>query len=189
MQSRNVELATERLVLKLCQPEEASRVVAYFETNRVHLEEHSPSWPESYLTVPYWEKQLSANLEEFESDLTCRLFIFEKAKTDIVIGTANFTQIFRKAAQFCYLGYGLDKSKQGRGYMTEALGAAITFAFEEMNLHRIMANYVPTNERSASVLKKLGFQVEGYARDYLYLNGKWRDHILTSLTNKDWQDR
>jgi len=58
-----------------------------------------------------------------------------------------------------------------------------------MNLHRIMANYVPTNERSASVLKKLGFQVEGYARDYLYLNGKWRDHILTSLTNKDWQDR
>lgn len=173
----------------MCEPAEASRVVAYLETNRRHLEEHSPTWAENYLTVPFWEKQLAENISEFQNDQTCRLFIFEKSENERVIGTANFTQIFRKAAQFCYLGYGLDEEKQGRGYMTEALHAAISFVFEEMNLHRIMANYVPANERSASVLKKLGFQVEGYARDYLYLNGKWRDHILTSLTNKDWLDK
>ena len=162
--------------------------MAYLQTNRCHLEEHSPRWPDDYLIDSYWEKQLAENISEFENDLSCRLFIFERSETDTVIGTANFTQIFRKAAQFCYLGYGLDERKQGRGYMTEALGAAIAFAFNEMNLHRIMANYVPTNERSASVLKKLGFQVEGHARDYLYLNGVWRDHILTSLTNREWQD-
>ncbi len=35
--------------------------------------------------------------------------------------------------------------------------------------------------RSAQVLARLGFQIEGRARRYLQLNGVWRDHVLTSL--------
>ena len=57
--------------------------------------------------------------------------------------------------------------------------------FQELRMHRIMANYLPTNERSGSLLRRLGFKVEGYARDYIYINGAWRDHILTSLVNDD----
>lgn len=48
-----------------------------------------------------------------------------------------------------------------------------------------MANYLPQNQRSAALLKRLGFSVEGYARDYLKINGEWQDHILTSLVNSD----
>jgi ribosomal-protein-alanine N-acetyltransferase len=50
-----------------------------------------------------------------------------------------------------------------------------------------MANYIPCNERSARVLKRLGFEVEGYARDYLFLAGNWQDHVLTSLINPSWR--
>ena len=49
-----------------------------------------------------------------------------------------------------------------------------------------MANYVPRNTRSAAVLERLGFTIEGEAKDYLYINGVWEDHVLTSLTNQDW---
>ena len=28
--------------------------------------------------------------------------------------------------------------------------------------------------------------VEGYARDYILINGRWEDHILTAITNPDW---
>jgi ribosomal-protein-alanine N-acetyltransferase len=51
-----------------------------------------------------------------------------------------------------------------------------------------MANYLPENRRSARVLEKLGFRKEGEAKHYLYIDGKWRDHILTSLTNPDWKE-
>ena len=70
--------------------------------------------------------------------------------------------------------------------MYEAAKLAIHYALYELRLHRIMANYLPTNERSARLLRRLGFVVEGYARDYLYINGAWRDHILTSLTHSKW---
>jgi [ribosomal protein S5]-alanine N-acetyltransferase len=67
--------------------------------------------------------------------------------------------------------------------MFEALTVVIAYAFNDMGLHRIMANYIPTNERSGRLLRRLGFVVEGYARDYLFLAGNWQDHILTSLIN------
>ena len=73
------------------------------------------------------------------------------------------------------------------GERVRALAAAIAYCFEEMKLHRIMANYMPTNERSARLLRKLGFVPEGFARDYLFLGGTWRDHVLTSLTNPNWK--
>ena len=65
--------------------------------------------------------------------------------------------------------------------MHEALSAVCSHAFGALDLHRLMANYQPSNERSAEVLRKLGFSIEGFARDYLFLSGQWRDHVLTSL--------
>jgi starch phosphorylase len=67
--------------------------------------------------------------------------------------------------------------------MQEALEAAIAYMFETQNLHRIMANYIPGNERSARLLERLGFEREGYAKAYLNIAGRWQDHVLTARVN------
>jgi ribosomal-protein-alanine N-acetyltransferase len=67
--------------------------------------------------------------------------------------------------------------------MREALLKANAYVFDSLGLHRIMANYMPSNERSAHVLDRLGFTREGLAKDYLKIDGRWEDHILTSLIN------
>ena len=56
--------------------------------------------------------------------------------------------------------------------MCEATQQAISFVFENLHLHRIMANYMPVNTRSASLLTRLGFSIEGYAEKYLYINNQ-----------------
>ena len=66
--------------------------------------------------------------------------------------------------------------------MSEALRAATAHVFSAMELHRIEANYLPENLRSGRLLLRLGFEVQGYARRYLYIDGAWRDHVLTALT-------
>ena len=67
--------------------------------------------------------------------------------------------------------------------MKSLLSFVIDFAFSELELNRIMANYMPRNNRSKRLLASLGFKEEGIAERYLLINGIWEDHVLTSLLN------
>jgi ribosomal-protein-alanine N-acetyltransferase len=116
------------------------------------------------------------------------LFIFDRHAPSVTcLGNVSLGCILRNAAHFCFLGYGSAASYEGRGYMTEAVGAVVDYGFQQLNLHRIQANYMPSNERSGRLLKRLGFEIEGYARDYLCLNGVWQDHVMTAKLNPDWR--
>jgi len=42
--------------------------------------------------------------------------------------------------------------------------------------------------RSGKLLRRQGFVVEGYSRDYLRIDGEWQDHIRTALVNPRWID-
>lgn len=104
--------------------------------------------------------------------------------TGEIVGDCNFTNIVRGPFQACHLGFSLAKRFEGQGLMREALTSAITYIFDEVGLHRIMANFRPENIRSERLLKRLGFEREGMARSYLRINGVWADHVLTSLINQ-----
>jgi len=67
--------------------------------------------------------------------------------------------------------------------MAEALRRAIATPSRAWGCTGSWSSYLPTHERSGRLLRRLGFTVEGYARDYLLLDGEWRDHILTSLVS------
>lgn len=178
-------IRTRRLLLKLPPPSMAAQVAAYVTANRVHHAPWSPVFPENYFSQKYWRDRLRLARQEFLRGESLRLFIFRKNDEEgRVVGSCNFSNIIRGPFQACFLGYMLDKDAVGHGLMQEALHAAIRYVFDEMRLHRIMANYMPRNERSGHVLRRLGFSVEGYARDYLLIAGRWEDHILTALTKK-----
>jgi ribosomal-protein-alanine N-acetyltransferase len=177
-------LVTARTVLTLPEPSEAQRVLEYFDRNRARLEPVSPPFVEGFFTREYWRRRLSVAREEFFADQSLRLYLFRRGEEQgPVIGAVSFTQFFRLALQRCVLGYSVDAAHEGQGLLREALEAGIAYVFDELEFHRIEANYIPTNERSGNLLRRLGFTVEGYARDYLFLGGKWRDHVLTSRTN------
>ncbi len=173
-------IETERLVLMLPDETAAQQMVSFVTENREHLARWEPLHSEEYFTQNYWREQLEVARKEFLAERSLKFVLFHDGQ---IIGGCNFTNIVRRAFQACYLGYSIDHRFEGKGLMYEAVKSAIDYVFNEMKLHRIMANYIPTNERSGNLLKKLGFTVEGYARDYLLINGRWQDHIMTSLTN------
>lgn len=53
---------------------------------------------------------------------------------------------------------------------------------------RIQASYIPDNVRSGRLLQRLGFQREGLAPRYLFIDGAWRDHVITALINPHFDD-
>ncbi|MEL6424370.1 MAG: GNAT family N-acetyltransferase, partial [Pseudomonadota bacterium] len=58
--------------------------------------------------------------------------------------------------------------------------AAIAHVFSDLGITRIQAADLPENHRSARLLHRLGFEREGFVRDYLKIAGRWRDHVLTA---------
>ncbi len=179
-----IELTTDRVILTMLSAEQASRQLAYFVENRAHLDAWSPPHPPGYFTEEFWRWRLEENRDEYVEDASCRFQLLEKsAPLGPVLGQVSLTAYTRGAHQSVNLGYSLDYRREGQGMMHEALTASIEHAFHSLGFHRIAANYMPINERSGRVLRRLGFTVEGYARDYLFLNGAWRDHVLTALYN------
>ncbi|MGG6238134.1 GNAT family N-acetyltransferase [Nodosilinea sp. AN01ver1] len=187
MITRRPELKTERLLLRLGMPADIPAILEYYQLNRAYLEPFEPQRPANFYTQEFWQSVLASRESDFRNGFAVKLLIFRQAEPEELIGTINLNTIVRGALYGATLGYGLSAQHQGQGYMTEAGQRLIAYAFDELNLHRLMANYLPHNHRSANVLKRLGFQIEGIARDYLFINGQWQDHVLTSLVNSHWQ--
>lgn len=177
---------TQNLILEVPKNDDFNALRIFEERNQLHLSKWQSKRvlkdENDYLTsFNYWR-------EDMDEGNSIRFFIKPKDNPQQIIGMCNFTQIYRGAFQACYLGYNLDYEFEGRGYMFEALQSGIKVIFEELQLHRIMANYMPINKRSANLLQRLGFIVEGYARDYLLINNCWEDHVLTALSQNKWRN-
>lgn len=176
-------LETERLAIFSPDPALARRVVVYLSKNKDFFAPTSPPQAPRFYEEDFWQAHLATAQRSVADGASLPLYLALHGDADTIIGDMTLSNVVRGPFQAAYLGYKIDQAHQGKGLMFEALQALVQHAFETMTLHRIMANYIPTNERSARVLRRLGFVVEGYARDYLFIAGAWRDHVLTSLTN------
>jgi ribosomal-protein-alanine N-acetyltransferase len=178
-------LETERLLLSVPERGDAPRLLAFNQRNRQHLRPFSPPEPSGTDELDFWFSFVARLQRDFLAGVSVPLRIaLRDDPTGPFIGGVTLSQIYGGPFAACYLGYQLDFACVGRGIMNEALTRVIEYAFGVRRLHRIMANYVPENVRSARVLSRLGFTIEGYAREYLFIDGAWRDHVLTSLTNR-----
>lgn len=182
---RQFLLEGTRVAVRLAEPDDVDAIIAFFAANEAHLTPSGAACVREKLTREHWSDQVERRRVEFLRDESCKTFIFVR-DGGAVAGTANLSEIVRGPFQAAYLGYALAHAEQGKGLMHEALTLLLHFGFAELNLHRIMANFMPSNRRSGAVLERLGFTVEGRASDYLRINGAWREHVLTSLTNPAW---
>ena len=176
-------LTTERLVISLPRDEQAVAMLAFVSRNREHLKPWNPPEPDQLYTLEYWLDVVNQTSAAFDARSAVRFWVAPRDQADEVIGSIGYSQIARGPFCSCVLGYQIDREFEGRGLMNEALRTTNRYMFEEQKLHRIAANYRPENLRSGRLLAKLGFRIEGYAEKYLFIDGQWRDHVLTSVSN------
>jgi ribosomal-protein-alanine N-acetyltransferase len=188
MQTALPLLEGPRVCLRLATLTDVPDILQFYRSNAAFLEPFDPKRPAEFYETPHWLARVESDHEDFHARRALRLFLFEHTAPHTAIGIVNFNNVVPGVAHFCNLGYGLAHDKQGQGLMREALELGIAYVFKRpFNLHRIQANYMPHNRPSGGLLRRLGFVVEGYARDYLLINGQWEDHVLTSLTNTGWR--
>lgn len=176
-------LNTPRLAVEHMAPGHATELAEFFRRNEQHLAPWDPPRPAGIMEGEFWQSECERAVEDYEDGAVVRWVLRLREDPHRIIGRVNYTQIARGPFQSCMLGYAIDAAHQGRGLMHEALEATIEHIFTVLRLHRIQANYVPENHRSGRLLERLGFAREGLAKNYLYINGAWRDHVLTARLN------
>ncbi len=181
-----MELRTERLVLKGFDERFADRTLDYYTRNREFLKPWEPKRNPEFFTLDFQETLLRQDIAQAHAGQACRLWIFREADRHFerTLGVVVLSNIVYGVFLSAILGYKLDELEIGRGYTTEALQALIDYAFDDIKLHRIEANIMPRNLPSIRVVEKLGFVNEGIARKYLKINGTWEDHIHMVLLNQ-----
>jgi ribosomal-protein-alanine N-acetyltransferase len=154
------------------------------DTSRGFLAPWEPTWPADDLTRPAFRRRLRRYAEDLRSDQSYALFIFRTSDNGLV-GGLTLANVRRGVAQAGSLGYWMGKPFARRGYMLAAVRALVPFAFGPLRLHRLEAACIPTNTASIGLLEKSRFTREGYAREYLCINGVWQDHVLFARLKDD----
>jgi len=187
MSNAQAQLHTPRLLLRAPSPELAPAVLDFYQRNAAHFAPWDPPLPEDFYDQGAIATRLQAGAEAFEAGNAHRYWITPAGEPGRILGQCHVSQVSRYAFQSAMLGYALDEQAQGRGLMHEALAALVAEMFgPAVWLHRLQAAYRPENQRSARVLERLGFVTEGLSRKYLFIDGRWRDHVLTALINPNW---
>jgi ribosomal-protein-alanine N-acetyltransferase len=180
---------TPRLRLRASAPELADAALDYEQRNREHFARWSPPPAQGLFTLAFHQKAMADDVESFVAGREWRwwLQLNQPSEATRLIGIVRFSQVSRGPFCSAVLGYSIDTEHEGAGLMREALAAAIAEVFSPaVNLHRIQANVRPENARSLQLLDALGFVREGLAREYLFIDGAWRDHVMTARTNADY---
>jgi ribosomal-protein-alanine N-acetyltransferase len=174
-------LETERLILRQMTLEDADFVFQHFSDSAVsrYLMDEPP------LTEYAQAQEIIQFFLEPEAKTHNRWIMVRKVDQQPV-GTCGFHKWDKRCFR-AEIGYDLSPSFWGHGYMVEALRTVIAHGFAEMKLNRIEALVYVGNDRSIHLLQKLGFKQEGVLRDYFYLDGKFHDHYLFALLQKEWK--
>ena len=114
-------------------------------------------------------------------------FLIFKSDDKALLGGINIGNVRRGVAQSASIGYWIGVNYARNGYMIEALRLLIPSLFIDLRLNRIEAATLEDNIASRNLLKKIGFKKEGTLRQYLKINGAWRDHVLYGLLEDDFK--
>jgi ribosomal-protein-serine acetyltransferase len=166
--------------LALMEHRHARELFELIEANRAHLRAWM-NWADQRRTQVDVATYVATGLKQFALNQGIHVGIWEKGR---LCGMINFFPIEwpNKAAT---LEYWLGASYQGKGIMTASCRAMIEYAFGTAGLHRLTIRCAAENRRSRAIPEKLGFTLEGVARDAEWLHDHFVNHAVYGLVKGD----
>ena len=171
----------EQLQLGLLEKRHAARIFEITNEGRAYLAEWLP-WVDFTNEVKDSEKFIEMSQQQFANNNGFNLGIVYEGEIVGVIGLHNINHTHQSTS----IGYWLGQGYQGKGIMTRATKALITYCFEELALNRIEIRAVPTNTKSCAIPERLGFTLEGVIRQNENIRGTYFDHNVYSMLKQEW---
>ena len=158
------------------------------EADFISAVERSRSLFAGFVTPPASSEAYAAYLDRCSRpEVKGRLVVLRESKE--IAGVINLNEIVLGSFRSAYLGYYAFSPHAGHGYMREGFATMVSWAFDDLSLHRLEANIQPENERSIGLVRGFGFRLEGFSPRYLKIGEDWRDHERWALLAEEWDER
>lgn len=170
-------LTGDKLFLRALEPEDLNFIL--------EVENSEDFWEISSTRVPYSRFLIKKYLENSHRDIfdvkQLRLMICRHDKTRIgLIDVFDLEPKDRRAALGILI---VNEEHRGKGYGAEVLKLISNYCFTHLGLHQVYANVTADNSTSIKVFEKCDFKAVGTKRDWILVNGKFKDEILYQLVN------
>ena len=170
-------LMNDRIYLRAAEPEDLD--IMYEMENDPFL------WDISDFTVPYSRFVLRKYIEASQCDLFAdqqlRLMIVCKSDND-VLGTIDITD-FAPLHSRGEVGIAIHKDYRQQGYATDALNLLCRYAFDFLSFHQLYAHVAVDNEVCVKLFTSCGFAECGILKDWLKVEGVYKDVVLLQCFN------
>ncbi len=138
---------------------------------------------------PLTAEKIAGDIERDAESETTFSFGIRRLEDDALMGTIGLFDV-EWGNRTAWIGVGLGHREDwGKGYGSEAMGLVISYAFDELNLHRLQLTVIDYNPRALKMYEKLGFAREGVYREFIERDGERHDLILYGLLRPEWRQR
>ena len=178
------ELYASNIYLKRCRKIDALELRELMLRNRNYLEKWIQPQPEA-ITLNCVTDLITEDRLLAKKGLRLDLGIF-RIEDDKMLGRIALHSVDFGIQRSAGVSYWVDEEETNNGYATEALSTLVSFAFEEVNLHRIWLKITKQNKASTAIARKLGFKSEGISRKCLFINREWQDANVFSILDEEY---
>lgn len=184
-------IQTDLVLLRTLRWEDRAEFVRIHEISREHFGPWMPTHPPGQSLSDVFQRALADAEKGAREGTGIRLVAV--LPDGRMAGIFALSQIFRGAFQNAYAEWRVSSDQLRRGIATSGVMGLLDLAFspepDGLGLHRVQANIIPSNRASVRVAEKAGFRVEGEAKDYLKIDGRWRDHRMFAKLAEEHRGR
>ncbi len=181
-------LRTERLMLRPPELDDHESWAGLRRDSEGFLTPWEPAWARDHLSGRAFRERVYWASRAIAEGRAYPLFAF-RVSDGALVGAVTLDNLRRGPAMSVTVGYWVGAIHARRGYMREALGEVMAYAFRDLGLSRIEAACLPDNAPSRALLERCGFKYEGVAQSYLQIAGRWRTHVLYAALRDDRRGR
>jgi len=170
-------IETERLILRPFTLDDAERLAEICQNETIHRFTASLPYPYKLEHAISWITKQQNGSDE------CPFAAILKENNELIGNISVRIDLRNNKGE---LGYFFDEPYWNNGYASEAAGAVIGYAFEELNLNKVYARHKTDNPASGRVMEKNGMKFEGVLRQELLKNGKYYDVAVRSILREEY---
>jgi ribosomal-protein-alanine N-acetyltransferase len=169
--------------------EDRAGFVSFYEQSWTEMAPWFPLRPPGETFSDTFDRTMAKAIKGAAEQNEFRLVAF--TRDDQLVALFGIMQVVRGAFESAVVSWCVHSHHARRGLGTEGVTGLLDMSFSSpplgLGLHRVQANVIPTNIASVRVAEKAGFRREGLGRNYLKINGEWRDHTFYAKLSAEHQ--